>query len=218
VGASQAALKTEKGLLFDDYAKDAVGWIELLRKTKGVEAIFVAGHSEGSLIGMLAVQKTRVRGYISIAGPARSADEIIVEQLGNMAPQLKSMADSLLKRLRKGEIVDSVPPNLYFLLRPNIQPYLKNWIGYTPCAELKKLKIPTLIIQGTTDIQVAPGEAEQLAICQPKASLKIIEGMNHVLKTAGNDLKENKATYTNPILPLSGQLIETISTFVRENS
>jgi uncharacterized protein len=218
IGASKASLKTEAGLLFDDYVKDAVGWIQMLRKTKGIKAVFIAGHSEGSLIGMLAAEKTKVQGYISIAGPARSADEILVEQLGRMAPQLRSMADSLLKRLKNGEKLDSVPPNLYFLLRPSIQPYIKNWIHYTPCAELKKLKIPTLIIQGTTDIQVASHEAEQLAICQPKASLKVIEGMNHVLKTSVNDLKENKATYTNPVLPLSDHLIETISTFVQENN
>ncbi len=218
IGASKASLKTETGLLFDDYVKDAIGWINMLRKTKGVKAVFIAGHSEGSLIGMLAAQKTKTRGYISIAGPARSADEIIVEQLGRMAPQLRSMADSLLKRLKNGGKLDSVPPNLYFLLRPSIQPYIKNWINYSPCAELKKLKIPTLIIQGTTDIQVATKESEQLAVCQPKASLKIIEGMNHVLKTSGNDLKENKATYTNPVLPLSDHLIETISTFIQENN
>jgi len=33
---------------------------------------------------------------------------------------------------------------------------------YIPCEEIKKLTTPVLILQGSTDIQVAPSEAMQL--------------------------------------------------------
>lgn len=79
IAKSMGAVKTETDLRFDDYVNDVVQWIQLLQKDKRVKEIFIAGHSEGSLIGMLAAQKIKVQGYISVAGPARGIAEIIIE-------------------------------------------------------------------------------------------------------------------------------------------
>ncbi len=54
VGESAAALKSEAAIRFDDYVDDASGWVRLLRKDKRFNKIIVIGHSEGSLIGMMA--------------------------------------------------------------------------------------------------------------------------------------------------------------------
>ena len=55
IAKSMGAVKTEADLRFDDYVNDVVQWIQLLQKDKRVKGIFIAGHSEGSLIGMLYV-------------------------------------------------------------------------------------------------------------------------------------------------------------------
>ena len=72
-----------------------------IKKNKQVKGIFIAGHSEGSLIGMLAAQKVKVQGYISISGPARGIADIITEQYAQQLPKAAPMVDSLFKRLQK---------------------------------------------------------------------------------------------------------------------
>ena len=44
----------ESGLRFDDYINDAREWIQLLKQDKRFSKVIVIGHSEGSLIGMIA--------------------------------------------------------------------------------------------------------------------------------------------------------------------
>jgi fermentation-respiration switch protein FrsA (DUF1100 family) len=116
-----------------------------------------------------------------------------------------------------GKRVDSIPPYLNSLFRPSVQPYLISWFKYDPALVIKALKIPVLIIQGTTDIQVDTADAKQLAIANPAAKLILIDSMNHVLKTTVIDRKENLKTYFDPLLPLSKELIPAIKTFILSN-
>ena len=71
VGESKAAMKTESDLRFEDYVKDAAEWVTLLKKDKRFSKFIIAGHSKGSLIGMLAGKKADK--FISISGPGQSA-------------------------------------------------------------------------------------------------------------------------------------------------
>ena len=92
-----------------------------------------------------------------------------------------------------------------------------SWIKYNPQIEIQKLTIPTLIIQGTKDIQVSTEEANLLSKGNPKAQLILIDKMNHPLKTVEGDLEENKATYNNPDLPINKELVKVISNFILKN-
>ncbi len=96
IAASKDAGKDESKLVFDDYIKDLENWAALLRKDKRVQQLVLAGHSEGSLIAMVAAQKVKASKYISISGPAKPIDEIISWQLKQQAPVLAAPADSLL--------------------------------------------------------------------------------------------------------------------------
>ena len=217
IAKSLEAGKNEADLRFDDYVNDAVQWVQLLKKNKQVKGIFIAEHSEGSLIGMLAAQKVKVQGYISIAGPARGIADIITEQYAQQLPKAAPLVDSLFKRLQKNQPLDTVPPYLAGLFRPSVQPYIKSWMKYIPCEEIKKLTTPVLILQGSTDIQVAPSEAMQLKKCKENVSLILLDSMNHILKTAPADRKKNIATYNNPTIPLYPGLATTIVGFIRKN-
>lgn len=215
-GASRDAGKDESKLVFDDYIKDLVDWAALLKKDKRVQRLVLAGHSEGSLIAMVAAQKVKVSKYISIAGPAKSIDQIINWQLEQQAPVLAPAADSLFKRLKKGEKIDSIPPLLFSLFRPSIQPYMISWMKYSPCAEIKKLSVPVLILQGSQDYQVQQSEGEALHACNPKAGFSLIQGMNHVLKKSPGNFEEDRATYLQPSLPVVAELINEMVTFIKQ--
>lgn len=218
VAKSVNAAKKESDLRFENYVDDAVQWIELIKKDRRVNGVFIAGHSEGSLIGMLAAQKIKVQGYISIAGPARGIAEIITEQYAQQLPKAGAVVDSFFRRLQNNQPLDSVPQYLLPIFRPSVQPYIKSWIKYIPCNEIKKLTIPTLIIQGATDIQVASTEAVLLKQCKTDAAVLLLDSMNHVLKTAPANRAENIATYANPLLPLYPGLTTAITLFIKENN
>ena len=217
IAKSAGAMKSEASLRFDDYANDLAGWISLMKKDKRISKIFIAGHSEGSLVGMLAAQKEKVNGYISIAGAGESIDKIITWQYAQQLPKAALVVDSLFARMKNIQKIDTVPPYLLSIFRPSVQPYILSWMLHDPCAEIKKLTIPILILQGTTDIQVEVKEAEMLKACKPTATLKIITGMNHILKEAPSDKNKNIATYTNETLPIMPGLVELINAFVNKN-
>lgn len=217
VGKSMGAMKSEANLRFDDYADDLAGWISFIKKDKRIDKIFIAGHSEGSLVGMIAAQKEKVNGYISISGAGESIDKIITWQYAQRSPKIADVVDSLLSRMRNKQKIDTVPSYLLSILRPSVQPYILSWMQHDPCEEIRKLSIPILILQGTTDIQVEVKQAEMLKACKPKATLKMITGMNHILKEAPLDRTKNIATYSDGTLPIMPGLVSLIAVFVNKN-
>ena len=214
VAGSMAALKAEKDLLFDDYVTDLTDWIKLVKTDKRIKKIFLAGHSEGSLVAMLAAQKETVNGYISIAGAGESIDKIITWQYKQQVPTLALVVDSLFNRLKNNLPIDTVPKMLMSIFRPSVQPYIASWIKYDPSIEIAKLKIPTLIIQGTTDIQVTVEQSEYLKKAKPTAVYALIPEMNHVLKNAPADRQKNMETYSAENLPLNEIFIKKLYNFL----
>ena len=144
----------ETDLVFEDYINDAKEIFFYLKDSLGYKDIYFAGHSEGSLIGMVAAEQTTSKAYISLAGVGRPIDLIITEQVTAQYPALAKQTDSLFNILKSKGKIDSVPPYLLSIFRPSIQPYMVSWMKYNPAAEIKKLKLPILILQGTCDIQV----------------------------------------------------------------
>jgi fermentation-respiration switch protein FrsA (DUF1100 family) len=110
--------------------------------------------------------------------------------------------------------VSDVPPILNSLFRPSLQQFLISYIKYDPRQEIAKLSIPVLIVQGTTDIQVSEKDARMLAEANPKAELRVIPGMNHVLKEVERDRMINLQSYNQPDLPIMPELVDRIVAFV----
>ena len=96
IAASKAAGMEESDLRFENYVDDAAAWIQMLRKDMRFSKIIVAGHSEGSLIGMIAVDREHADGFISIAGAGSSADIILKQQLAAQPEQIKQACYKVL--------------------------------------------------------------------------------------------------------------------------
>ncbi len=216
VGKSRIAGLKEIDLRFEDYVEDAKGWTDFLRKDKRFGKITVIGHSEGSLIGMIASQGKDVDKFISIAGVGQSADKTLKKQIKAQSPMVLEIASPIIDKLVQGKTVKDINPMLHSLFRPGIQPYLISWFKYDPQKEIAKLKKPILIIQGTADIQVSTEDAKMLAEGNVKAEKKIINGMNHIFKEAELDRLKNLQTYNQPELPIKSELIEVISGFIKK--
>lgn len=215
VGRSAKALAKESDLRFDTFINDAVLWGKRLQGDKRFSSLIVIGHSEGSLIGIIAARKLRADALISIAGPGRPAGQIILEQVrAQLPPPLLQQTQEILGALTAGKTVAAVPPELNPLFRPIIQPYLISWFRYDPAQEMAKLSIPVLIVQGATDIQVSTRDAELLSKAKPSAKLRIIDSMNHVLKGVPHDRAKQLNSYADPTLPIVPTLIKDICFFI----
>jgi len=214
ISRSVAAGMSEEDLRFEHYIEDVQQWCSLLKKDSRFSSFIILGHSEGSLIGMIASQTVVPDRFISLAGPGFSMQETLRRQLADQPAYVLSMSLPVIEQLEKGKTVDSVPPLINMLFRPSVQPYLISTFKYDPAIEISKVRSPVLVVQGTTDIQIQVEDAKKLAASNSNSKLVIIEGMNHILKEAPENRFLNLRTYGDPNLELKQGLIESITNFI----
>jgi alpha/beta superfamily hydrolase len=204
----------DKDIMFDDFVEDATAVIEYFKEKAIYSKIYVIGHSQGSLVGMLAA-KDRADGFISLAGAGNNIGDVLVEQITKMAPKLGEEAQKVVNKLKAGEATTDYPATLASVFGPDVQTFMMNWMQYNPKEIIKKIRIPILIINGTKDLQVSETEAKLLKEANEKATLKIIENMNHVLFEIEGDDLENSKSYNESFRAISPQLITSITEFIK---
>jgi len=205
----------EEDLSFEDFVKDVSDILDYFKKEQNFGKIIIAGHSEGSLIGMLAA-KDKANAFISIAGPARSIDKIIVDQIAKQSEGLAENAENAFLEIKENGKTSNYNPLLESVFRPSVQPYMRSWMKYNPTEEISKLEIPILIINGNLDIQVDTTEAELLKEANPNAELVILDKMNHVFRKIEGDDLENTKAYNEPKRPLHPELISVLVNFIKK--
>ncbi|MBT9300976.1 alpha/beta hydrolase [Pseudomonas sp. TAE6080] len=215
VAASLKATPDERDLTLDAYVADAVAWGKLLKADPRFGPLVVLGHSEGALIAALAAPELNPAGVISLSGSARPVDQVIRQQLADhMPPALLLRSHQILDRLKAGQVDADVPGPLQSIFRPSVQPYLISLFRADPAAAFARLRMPALIVQGTTDLQVGVADAEKLKQAKPDAELAVIPGMNHVMRIVPNDVKQQLSSYNDPQLPLADALGRRLVGFI----
>ncbi|WPY99421.1 alpha/beta hydrolase family protein [Christiangramia sp. OXR-203] len=207
---------SEEDMIFEDFVKDANNAVKHFRKEEKFSNIIIAGHSEGSLIGMLVAQEN-ADAFISLAGAADPIDEIITEQVTNMAPELGASARTAFDEMAENGRTSNYSPMLEAVFRPSVQPFMASWMKYNPSEEISKLKIPVLVVNGTSDIQVSEEQAQKLAEANENSELAILDQMNHIFrKIETKDRLVNSKSYNEPNLPLHPELVSILTEFVKE--
>ena len=118
--------------------------------------------------------------------------------------------------LKTGQTTNKFPPELAAIFNIETQPFMISWMAYNPSTIIGESKTPTLIINGTKDLQVSVEEAKLLAKANPKAELKIIENMNHVLFTIEGDRLENSKSYGESFRKINTELMDSIVNFIKK--
>jgi len=141
---------------FADDARSAVAW---LAKRPDIDSTRIAllGHSEGGIIApMVAASMPTVRAVALLAGPAYTGRRVIMgqnrEAIDNMAGFTASQRDSIWK---------TIPARLDTLGRTN--PWMGFFMTHDPLVTARTVKQPVLVLQGNTDHQVTPEQADSLA-------------------------------------------------------
>ena len=198
-------------ILIEDFVSDVELVIAHFKNDARFTSIILAGHSQGSLLAFLASKN--VDKIISIAGAGETIDKTIVRQITNQNEAFGKLTDNYFKELKETGEIKEVDPNLLSLFSPQNQPFLMSWMDLNPIDEIKKVNIPTFIIQGDKDIQVQILDAENLSKAKPNAQFLIIKNMNHVLKTIEKD-EDNLKSYMTDSFPISEVLINEITNFI----
>jgi uncharacterized protein len=202
----------------DDMVNDAVAIIKMLKADKRFSKVIVAGHSEGSLVGMLALTHVKADGFISLDGAGEPADKILATQLKpGLSPADYNKLQLIMDSVKAGHYPQQPLGSTFSMLfGPAVQTYVHSWMQYDPAQIISKLTMPVLIIQGSHDFQVSEEDAARLKKGNPKAQLVIISGMSHILKEGPADKQANFATYSAPDLPLHPQLIPALVKFINK--
>jgi hypothetical protein len=206
-GKSRNSFKGQS-ISFVDFADDLEAVTESMYQ-KGYRHIYLAGHSQGSLLVMMVANRIPVDGVISLAGPGETIDQTLLRQFSD-AYGMDSEQAMTIKELQAGKQI-SLEGDL--TLSDKNLTFITNWMKYDPAVEAARLTVPLLIIQGADDSQVRVEDAKSLKEAQPEATLLLVKDMNHLLKQVASP-KENIASYTDPSFQLHLEIIDTINEFV----
>ncbi|WP_296382066.1 alpha/beta hydrolase [Winogradskyella sp.] len=212
---SMEAIKRE--LTLDKFVEDAKLAINKFKEDPRFSGVTLIGHSQGSLVAMLA-SEAGINKYISLAGPAKSFDISLIKQLRlQLSDSIVDIVDNHFKELKATGNIKKVDPDptISILFSKANLPFIRSWSVYIPTEEIKKVKVPTLILNGTKDNQVLEEDAKALHKAKPDAEFLMIENMNHPLKTVTNDEDNEKSLYS-PDFPLSEELISVITEFIKK--
>ena len=203
-------------MMFDDFVTDASAVLDYFIEKNNYSNIYIIGHSQGSLVGMLSALD-KADGFISLAGAGNNIGDVLIEQITNTAPIFAEDTKRVVNSLKEGKTTTDFPVALSSVFNADLQPFMMNWMSYNPTDILKNLEMPILIINGTKDLQVSVKEAELLKAANEEAKLVIIENMNHVLfEIEGGDL-ENSKSYNESFREINSELTKTILSFIKSN-
>lgn len=218
--ASGLAAADPNAVTVVDLAADAHSWAAKFRADTGAPCVWLLGHSEGSLVALIAGQDPKdICGLILAAAPGRRLSDVLREQLKANPANAPILGQALpaIDALEAGKTVDTtgMHPALLGLFRPNIQQFLMVMFRQDPAKLAAAYKGPILILQGDADIQVSVVDANLLKAAQPKARLIILPGVNHLMKAGSRDRAETQANYADPSLPLAPGVVDAIAAFVK---
>ena len=221
--SSHAAIPNANNVTIADYASDVHAWAKVIRDKTGAKCIWVLGHSEGGLVGMVAAKDNPpdICGLLLVAAPGRKFGELIKDQMranAALAPYLDEALrdiDTLEAGKRVEVSAETTRPEIFSIFQPAVQGFLIDLMSYHPPQVLAAYKGPALILQGQRDIQVTVDDAKRLAAADPAAKLMLLPDVNHVLKTVtSDDKRDNLSTYFDPKLPLAPGIVDDFADFI----
>jgi alpha-beta hydrolase superfamily lysophospholipase len=198
---------------FKDFVDDAAALVNYLRSSGKFSRLVVIGHSEGGLVAILTARKVPLDRLVLLVTAARRQGDLVKAQLERkqIPPDILDPILKAIDSMMAGQIVDPPPKGL--AIAPSMQPSLASTFVEDPIDPLKSIDLPTLIVGGGHDLQVARLDFAALSAASPLAKTLWLPEMNHVLVDVGDDA-DNFAAYNQPERPLDTTLIDTIAAFV----
>ena len=202
----------------DDFIADAIAGARMLVADPRFSKVILIGHSEGAELVLQAVNRgAPAAGIVMMSGAGRPIMPVLREQISKQLPPTEMAKwDSASARYLRGEDPGDVHSGLKSLLQPANRKFMQSWAKYDPAAEIAKVKVPVLIIQGGHDIQISEADARTLKAAQPAAKLVVIPAANHVFRAAITDDRiAQMKLYVDPTLPIVPELTPAIAEWIK---
>jgi pimeloyl-ACP methyl ester carboxylesterase len=202
----------------DDFVADVIAGARRVLADRRFSRVILIGHSEGAELVLQAVNRgAPASGIVMMSGAGRPIMTVLREQLSKQLPPQELVKwDSASARYLRGEDAGDVHPGLRSLLLPVNRRFMRTWAKYDPAAEISRVKVPVLIVQGARDIQVSVADARALKAAQPAAKLVVIPAANHVYRAAASDDRmAQMRLYADPTIPIVPELTPAISDWIK---
>lgn len=168
-----------------DFAEDVRSIVTWLRARPEInpDAVFLLGHSEGGMIApMVAATDPRLRGIVLMAGPSKIGRDIIYYQQRYAIDH-----DTTYKTPQARDSVERAI-RAQFDSMAKTQPWMNYFATYDPIATARQVRVPVYVVQGATDRQVTPEQAEELAAALRSSGNRDVEVLvlpdrNHLFLT-----------------------------------
>lgn len=164
-----------------DFADDVRAIVAWLRTRSDIDAdrIMLAGHSEGGMIApMVAATDPRIKAIALLAGTAYTGQRIIMFQNKQSIDAAPGLTPA-----QRDSIFATVPAQLDSAGKAT--PWLGYFLSHDPVVTAKMVKQPVLVLQGETDMQVTPEQADALVAAfrsngNTDVTLKKFANTNHL--------------------------------------
>jgi dienelactone hydrolase len=197
-GSGQTGGRAESATI-GDMADDVRSIVRYLDRRKDIDnkRIVAVGQTEGAWIALLAAtREKKIAGVVSIAAPAITGNELVLEQQRTLLEHMKvpdaerhakiELQKQINAAAMSGKGWEGVPDNL----RKGADTlWFQSLLAFDPARAIKDVEQPILILHGELDRQVPVGQADRLAELAKKSDSKSVEvitvrGVNHLLVPA----------------------------------
>ncbi len=140
---------------FADDVRSVVAWLRTRPDIDG-SRIALAGHSEGGIIApMVAATDPKLKAIALLAGTAYKGRRILEYQIGEQVSAAPAVSPA-----KRDSMAKHVPFMVDSMARASA--WLGYFVDYDPSKTIRTVKQPVLILQGETDRQVTPDQADAL--------------------------------------------------------
>ncbi|MHB1459985.1 MAG: alpha/beta hydrolase [Armatimonadota bacterium] len=223
----QMAKEGVKITVKEEVTDDVLLAVKLLRITKRInpKKVFVLGHSLGGmLVPRIGKADPQISGLISLAGPSRPLEDLVIEQVtylasldGKPSPEAQKKLDEIkadvakIKALRANT---SLPDGLL------INAPATYWLDlnqYKQVEVAKSLKLPMLFIQGGRDYQVTRADLDGWMAAlkgRKTATFKYYPQLNHLMQ---DGVGKSKPSEYDQRKPVNQQVLGDIANWVKQH-
>ena len=178
--------------LDQEVTDDAVAALTFVATQPEIDAthLFVLGHSLGGTMAPYIAQKyLKLRGQILMAAGARPIDQISGEQVRfELRHEGKSDAEieeAMKKQQEHYNEIRKAPPTQIFNGVP--AGYWRDWLARDPAKMLRQSSLPTLVLQGGSDLQVSVADYDLLKAAiagKPNSEAHLFPNLTHMFAVA----------------------------------
>lgn len=204
---------------FNQHVVDLAAVIRTVAALPRQGRLIVAGMNEGAWMAMAALNAlgegaSVVDGLVVLDASGESPMESLRQSLEGLDRQSREKALEAAQTLVDSGTLIEVPELLATFFSPSRKDWLATWLAFDPVAALKKVTTPVLLVYGEHDMQVSKAAFAKLASAKPQAGIRVVPGMNYVLKEVHSE-DENYAAFTDPTFKVSALLADLLASYAK---